>query len=332
MHSITDEDEPSVDTTEELRHLQVDSNGHQTRLDRFLAASLPEFSRSHLQQLITQGLLQRNCTPCVKPATRLAYGDALALILRPTEQSNAFNAQNIALDVVYEDEHLAIINKPVGMVVHPAPGNWSGTLLNALLHRYPENTNLLRAGIVHRLDKHTSGLMVVARSQLAMESLSEQIAARTVQRNYWALAHGHWQHAPDMEKTVDAPIGRDPRNRVRMAVVDTQRHAGKTARTTFALLGNSQNTPAACWLYCSLHTGRTHQIRVHLQHLKHPLLADDTYSGTSAYGLQRQALHAVRLCLQHPSTNQPLQYKVLPPDDMQAAIADMGLSLPANLS
>lgn len=332
MMYINDDDEPIAAQNEELRHLQVDDSGHHTRLDRFLATALPEFSRNHLQQLIAQGLLQRNGKLCAKPATRLVYGDTLALVLRPTAQSTAFVAQDIALDVVYEDAHLAIINKPVGMVVYPAAGNWSGTLLNALLHRYPKAVDVLRAGIVHRLDKNTSGLMVVARTQAVAEALSQQIAARTVQRNYWALAHGHWQQPLGADITVDAPIGRDPRQRVRMAVVDTQRHPGKAARTTFTLLGNSTNTPNSCWLHCSLHTGRTHQIRVHLQHIKHPILADNTYTGAPAYNLQRQALHAVRLCLQHPITNQALQCSVLPPDDMQAAIVAMGLQLPTNLS
>lgn len=326
---MTDE-EDSVANTEELRHLQVDATGHQARLDRFIATALPEFSRSHLQQLIIEGLLQRNGAPCLKPATRLAYGDNITLVLRPSAQSNAFVAQAIALDVLYADAHLAIINKPVGMVVYPAAGNWSGTLLNALLHHYPETADLPRAGIVHRLDKNTSGLMVVARTHAAAEALSRQIAARTVQRHYWALAHGHWQHSG--EKTVDAPIGRDPRNRVRMAVVDMQRHAGKTAQTTLQLLGNSTQQPAACWLHCRLHTGRTHQIRVHLQHLQQPLLADSVYAGAPAYGLQRQALHAVRLCLQHPIDNTPLQYSAMPPDDMQTAIVAMGLQLPENIA
>lgn len=332
MHSIANENDHGVASHKELRQLQVDSSGHQIRLDRFLASALPEFSRNYLQQLITQGLLQRNGTPCTKPAIRLAYGDTISLVLQPTPESSAFVAQNIALNVLYEDAHLAIINKPVGMVVYPAAGNWSGTLLNALLHRYPKAADVLRAGIVHRLDKNTSGLMVVARTQETATALTQQIAARTVKRNYWALAHGHWQQPKGTEIVVDAPIGRDPRHRVRMAVVDTQSHTGKSARTTFALLGNSINTPNSCWLHCSLDTGRTHQIRVHLQHLKQPILADSTYAGAPAYNLQRQALHAVRLCLQHPATNQPLQCSVMPPNDMQAAIVAMGLTLPENLS
>lgn len=314
----------------EIRELLVNNNAdHGQRLDRFLAQQVNEFSRSHLQQLIAEGLLLRNSQPCTKAATRLQLGDRLALTLRDTAQSTAFVPQDIAIDVVHADAHLLVINKPAGLVVHPAPGNWSGTLLNALLHHYPESAQLPRGGIVHRLDKDTSGLMVVGRTRSACDALVQQIAARSVQREYWALAHGHWQHPAGQPVRVEAAIGRDPRNRLRMAVVDLQRQPGKEARTDFTLLGNSTAAGAsACWVHAKLHTGRTHQIRVHMQHLGHPLLADAAYGGAPAWGLQRQALHAFRLSLQHPSTGQTLQCEAALPPDLQSAITAMGLAAP----
>ena len=324
-------DDITESASDEERLLQAAPSHHGLRLDRFLALQLAEFSRSYLQQLITDGLLRRNGQICTKSATKVLAGDQYLLVLRATAQSQAFVPQDIALDVVYEDAHLLIINKPVGMVVHPAPGNWSGTLLNALLHHYPASAALPRAGIVHRLDKDTSGLMVVARERSAFDALTAQIAAREVQREYWALAHGHWKHAADKPLRVDAAIGRDPRNRLRMAVVDIARQAGKPSQTDFTLIGNSTSntSPASCWVHCKLHTGRTHQIRVHMQHLGHPLLADALYGGTPAYGMQRQALHAFSLQLQHPITLQQIQCRASLPADMQAAICAMGLPLPA---
>ena len=318
----------------EIREWQLAPADHGQRLDRFLAQQVQEFSRSHLQQLIADGLLLRNGQPCTKAATRLRIGDRLSLTLRDTAQSTAFVPQDIAIDVVYEDAHLLIINKPAGLVVHPAPGNWSGTLLNALLHHYPAATDVPRAGIVHRLDKDTSGLMVVARTRPAYDALVRQIAARSVQREYWALAHGHWKHPAQHTISVEQAIGRDARNRLRMAVVDIQRQAGKEAKTDFTLLGNSTDNTAtgtpACWVHCKLHTGRTHQIRVHMQHLGHPLLADALYGGAPAWGMQRQALHAFRLSLRHPVTDQQLQCEAALPPDLQAAITHMGLAAVAS--
>ena len=325
--------EDEADAQEEIRALQAAGADHGQRLDRFLAQQVPEFSRSHLQHLIAQGLLVRNGLPCTKAATRLHAGDRLALTLRDTAQSAAFVPQDIAMDIVHRDADVLVINKPAGLVVHPAPGNWSGTLLNALLHYDPAAAGLPRAGIVHRLDKDTSGLMVVARTRVAFDALVRQIAERSVQREYCALAHGHWPHRVGQAVCVDAPIGRDVRNRLRMAVVDLQRHAGNSARTDLTLLGNS-TVPGvpACLVHAKLHTGRTHQIRVHMRHLGHALLADALYGGAPAWGMQRQGLHAFRLCLQHPVTGQTLQCEANLPVDMREAISAMGLpSTLANL-
>ncbi|XAH26215.1 RluA family pseudouridine synthase [Xylophilus sp. GW821-FHT01B05] len=304
----------------ETRRVVVSEDLHGQRVDRALALAVPEFSRSYLQQLLAAGGVQNNGVPVLKAAARVRAGDALQVELRPTPQSQAFRPESLPLDVVFEDEHLLVVNKAAGLVVHPAPGNWSGTLLNALLGRDAGAALLPRAGIVHRLDKDTSGLMVVARSRATMDALVQAIAAREVSRQYLALAHKAWVGA--VTRDVEAPIGRDPRNRLRMAVVDLASHAGKTARTTVKLL---QNAAQGCWLRCTLHTGRTHQIRVHLASIGHPLVADTVYGGVPAAGLTRQALHACRLAFQHPVTGESLVFRAAPPADMQQALAEWGL-------
>jgi 23S rRNA pseudouridine1911/1915/1917 synthase len=225
------------------------------------------------------------------------------------------------IDVVYEDAHLRVIHKPAGLVVHPAPGNWQGTLLNGLLALDPLAADVPRAGIVHRLDKDTSGLMVVARTRQAMDALVQKIAAREVHRQYLALAHKPW--TGPSPRTVEAPIGRDPANRLRMAVVDLTHQAGKTAATTIDVL---DQTDRVCLVQCTLHTGRTHQIRVHMAHLGHPLLADAVYGGAPLGGMTRQALHAWHLAFEHPITGQPIDLRTALPDDMARAVADLGLS------
>jgi 23S rRNA pseudouridine1911/1915/1917 synthase len=247
-------------------------------------------------------------------------GDTGEIELRPTPQSQAFQPEALPLSIVYEDEHLLVIDKPAGLVVHPAPGNWSGTLLNALLAHDAGARALPRAGIVHRLDKDTSGLMVVARTRATMDRLVAMIAAREVSRQYLALAHRTWQGGD--QRRVDAPIGRDPRNRLRMAVVDPQRHPGKPAATVFRLLEQAE---AGCALLCTLETGRTHQIRVHAAHIGHPLVSDPLYGGAPAAGLQRQALHAFRLAFAHPVTAVPLAFHASLAPDLRAVWAAWGL-------
>ncbi|MES2412626.1 MAG: RluA family pseudouridine synthase [Pseudomonadota bacterium] len=313
-------DESEVDAGIELRQLTVAAEFHGKRLDGTLAAVVPEFSRSYLQQLIAAGLVQLNGVTAVKSSLGVKAGDELRIELRPTPQSQAFKAEAMALDVVYEDEYLLVVNKPAGLVVHPAPGNWSGTLLNGLLARNRDAALLPRAGIVHRLDKDTSGLMVVARTRQAMDQLVKMIAARTVSRQYIALGNGAWKGP--VTRQVDLPIGRDPKNRLRMATVDLDRNPGKTATTDISLLDGGDSY---CLVRCKLHTGRTHQIRVHMASLGHPLVADELYGGKSAAGLARQALHAWRLAFPHPVTGQRLDFNAALPDDLQAALAGLGL-------
>lgn len=315
-------DEPvDMGADSECRQFVVGAQGHGARLDRVLAEQVPEFSRSYLQQLIEQGAVQVNGRPAVRSAHRVRAGDRGAVELRPTPQSQAFLPQPMALHVVHEDEHLLVISKPAGLVVHPAPGHWSDTLLNGLLARDPRAATLPRAGIVHRLDKDTSGLMVVARERQTMEALVRLIAAREVSREYVALAHRPWQGAGARE--VEAPIGRDPANRLRMAVVDLSRDSGKPAATRFELIANA---PEGCWVRARLRTGRTHQIRVHMAHLGHPLVADTVYGGVPAAGLSRQALHAVRLAFTHPVTGVPLAFEAPLPADLEAALSAWGVS------
>jgi len=304
----------------ELRQLSVALHLHGQRLDKVLVQVAPEFSRNYLQQLIEAGGVSVNAVPLFKQSTKLKAGDALQLELRPTAQSQAFAPQAMDLHVVYQDAQVYVLDKPAGLVVHPAPGNWSGTLLNGLLAMDPGLAAVPRAGIVHRLDKDTSGLMVVARTRQAMDALVQAIAARSMHRQYVAMAKGPW--LGKAEQKVTAPIGRDPRNRLRMAVVDLTTTPGKTAQTDIYLLGQ---TPKGCLVHCVLHTGRTHQIRVHMASLGHPLLGDTVYGGPPVPGLARQALHAFRLAFDHPVTGAPLAFESPLPPDLAALLADWGL-------
>lgn len=305
----------------ELREWLAGEAQHGIRLDRALVELIPEFSRSYLQQLIETGAVMINGVAVGKPAARVKVGDRGVIELRPTPQSQAFKPEAMDMQIVFEDAHLLVINKPAGLVVHPAPGNWSGTLLNGLLAHDPQAAFLPRAGIVHRLDKDTSGLMVVARTRAVMDALVALIAAREVSRQYVALAHRPWIGANSRD--IEAPIGRDPRNRLRMAVVDLERHAGKLAKTSVDLL---QNADLGCWVRCSLHTGRTHQIRVHLASIGHPLVADELYGGAPAAGMTRQALHACRLAFVHPVTGKNMVFQAPLPEDLTRALEAWGLS------
>ena len=327
---------------------------HGERLDRVLSTLLPDSSRSFLQQLIDSGDVIVNGASATKAAAKLKAGQQLIVRQRPLPQDTAFHpdaAVAKTLTVVYEDPHLMIINKAPGLVVHPAAGNWSGTLLNGLLAHHACHTLLPRAGIVHRLDKDTSGLMVVARTREAMDALIRMIAARDVRRQYLAMAHYPWQGISPRQ--VDQPIGRDPRNRQRMAVVDLAQYPGKEATTDFELLSNSEHSAqylraeqankasnkalkmqsdeisadAFCLLRCILHTGRTHQIRVHAAHVHHPLIADAIYGGRPAGGLQRQGLHAERLAFVHPITGQEMAFEAGLPPDMLAGCEALGLAM-----
>jgi len=314
------ETDAETDSEAELRSFALGASQHGQRLDRALTDTIAEFSRSYLQQLLAQGAVQLNGRPVTKPAQRVQAGDQVCVEMRPTLQSQAFRPESMAIDVVHEDAHLLVVNKPAGLVVHPAPGNWSGTLLNGLLGRDGSAAQVPRAGIVHRLDKDTSGLMVVARTRAAMDALVEMIAARDVSRQYLALAHHAW--TGPRQRQVEAAVGRDPRNRLRMAVVDLTHQAGKTASTGFTLLDNADK---GCWVQCTLQTGRTHQIRVHMASIGHALVGDTLYGGHAVAGMERQALHAFRLAFEHPFTQAALEFYAPLPPDMTAALENWGL-------
>jgi 23S rRNA pseudouridine1911/1915/1917 synthase len=300
------------DDAPEIRAWMVDAASHGARLDHALVARAGEFSRSHLQSLVARGEVRIDDAVCRTPARRLRLGQRVEVQLLPTAESRAFRAEPMALAVVHEDEALLVVDKPAGLVVHPAAGHWSGTLLNGLLAHHAGAAGLPRAGIVHRLDKDTSGLMVVAKTLQSMTALVRMIAARKVQREYLALAHGEFAQA---ERSIEAPIARDPRSRVRMAVLGS----GKPARTDVQRLAARDGASA---LRCTLHTGRTHQIRVHLAHVGHPLLADALYGGVPALGVERQALHATSLRFAHPlDARRPLAFESALPADLQAAWA-----------
>jgi 23S rRNA pseudouridine1911/1915/1917 synthase len=320
------QDETSPDSVvtakaSEVRELVVPPEFHGQRLDRMLVAGVPEFSRSYLQQLLEDGAVSRGGLAQLKSALKVKAGELWHIELRATPQSQAFKPESMALNVVYEDADLRVIDKPAGLVVHPAPGNWSGTLMNGLLGLDPALMELPRAGIVHRLDKDTSGLMVVARTRAAMDALVQKMAAREIKRQYVAMSDQVW--TGNTQKTVDLPIGRDPANRLRMAVVDLAKNSGKTAKTHFRVMSQSEH---GSLVRCILETGRTHQIRVHMAALKLPLLGDLLYGGSAHTLMPRQALHADLLSFDHPVSGQALAFQSPLPADIQNLLQAWSLS------
>lgn len=320
-------DEPAADEVE-CRAEMLGPQAQGERLDKWLVRLAPEFSRSHLQNLIARGCVRLDGQRVEQASRKLRLGQRLEVELQPTDESRAFRAEPMALSIVFEDEHLLVLNKPAGLVVHPAAGHWSGTLMNGLLAHHAGATQLPRAGIVHRLDKDTSGLMVVGKTLPAVTALVRMIAAREVHREYLALAQGALRLAPGEALEIQAPLGRDPQSRIKMAVLAS----GKLARTDVFMLGQGADEQgrAVSAVHCVLHTGRTHQIRVHLASRGHPLVADAVYGGRPALGLQRQALHAARLSLAHPVPGLPaLRLQAPLPPDLAQAWQCAGLPAPS---
>ncbi len=279
------------------------------RLDQALARLMPAESRSRLTRLVEEGAVLVD-GEAGKAARRLRGGERIEVHLKPRPEEVAFRPEAIDLDVLHEDDHVLVLSKPAGLVVHPGSGNWAGTMLNALLHRVPALGRLPRAGIVHRLDKETSGLLVVAKTEAAMQDLVRQLQARTVKRTYLALARG----VVAGPGTVDAPIGRHPTQRTRLAVVP----GGQPAVTHYR---PTRRFPAHTLLECDLETGRTHQIRVHLASIGHPLEGDPVYGGRGARRLERQALHAWKLAFVHTATGRTVLFEAPAPADFEALLA-----------
>ncbi|GAB7129457.1 23S rRNA pseudouridine(1911/1915/1917) synthase RluD [Silvimonas sp. JCM 19000] len=305
----------------EPRVLIVPADCAGMRLDAALAKLLPDYSRNRLATWVKDGLVTVDGA-AASPKTKLWGGESMSVTIQPDPHEVAFTAEDLPLDVIYEDDAILVIDKPAGLVVHPGSGNWSGTLLNGLLFAYPELKQIPRAGIVHRLDKDTSGLMVVARTLAAQNHLVRQLQSHTVARHYLAIAQG----MVERDGTVDAPIGRHPRERIKMAVVGT----GKHAVTHYRVLEKfSQHT----LVECRLETGRTHQIRVHMAHIGHPLAADPVYSGRAKRlepellmaleDFDRQALHARKLSLTHPVTGKTMMWRSPIPVDFESLLAAM---------
>jgi 23S rRNA pseudouridine1911/1915/1917 synthase len=291
-------------------------------VDVALQQLLPEFSRSKLQEWIKDEFVLVNQS-YVSVKHKVYAGDEIKVIVQSNPENNAFLPEAIPLNIIFEDETLLVINKPAGMVVHPAIGNWSGTLLNALLHYMPDIAHIPRCGIVHRLDKETSGLLVVAKTLNAQTHLVQQLQARTVKREYRAIVWGQlWKNG-----TVNQPIGRHPSIRTRMAI----HLSGKPAITHYEIL---ERFGVHTYLRCNLETGRTHQIRVHMQYLKAPIVGDPVYGLKSimpiksmsdelrqhVLGFNRQALHAIRLGLIHPLSGEVMEWSIDLPDDMKALL------------
>ena len=312
-------------SSEKIIHIQVDSWA--SRLDQFMAETIPNLSRSQIQKFIRQGAVAvRSSTDETKivtrPSTTVESGDVIELHLS-TPQTKELQSEKIPLDIVFEDDELVVINKPAGLVVHPAHGHESGTLVNALLARYPDLTGMTdadedapdRPGIVHRLDRDTSGLIVVARTPETLQNLRQQFKDRRVEKTYLALVFGS-PAAP--EGVIDVPLGRDPRNRQKFAAIA----AGKPARTHYRI---KVDYGQYSLLEVGLETGRTHQIRVHLAWLKCPVVGDTVYGRKkNPLGLKRQFLHAWKLQFTHPRTGVVLQLQAPLAGDLQHVLNNLG--------
>lgn len=320
----SDDFEFSADLSAQTCEIFVPNDLAGLRLDAALAKLMPDYSRSRLTTWVKNGQVLVN-GKVISPSTKMIGGEALTVVTSSSSESLAFTPEEIPLDIVYEDEVILVLNKPAGLVVHPAAGNWTGTLLNGLLFYCPELSQVPRAGIVHRLDKDTSGLMVVAKTLPAQNELVKQLQSHTVKRIYRAVADG----IVPFDGKIDAKIGRYPHNRLKMAVV---KFGGKDAVTHVKVLERYLNH---CYIECSLETGRTHQIRVHMKEAKHPLTGDETYGNPrhpasdavkdAVKALGRQALHAFKLSFKHPATGEEVSFQAALPSDIHHLLSVLRL-------
>ncbi len=296
-----------------VRVLEIPADCAGLRLDQALARLLPEHSRSRLAAWVKQGKVSVDNT-AADPKRKVWGGECITVNAASLPEDISQQPEDIPLSILFEDDDILVVDKPAGLVMHPGSGNWQGTLLNALLHHAPQLAGIPRAGIVHRLDKDTSGLLVVAKTLEAQTDLVRQLQARSVKRHYLALAHG----SVARDGVVDAPIGRHPVQRTKMAVVG----GGRVARTYYHVL---ERFAHATLLECALETGRTHQIRVHMTSIGHPLVGDPVYGPRKAAqgmpAFARQALHAWRLALVHPLTRSEIGWEAPPPGDFAQLLA-----------
>jgi 23S rRNA pseudouridine1911/1915/1917 synthase len=297
--------------SEDVHALTLPAEAAGQRFDVALSRALPQFSRARLKAWIEAGRVMEDGR-LATPTRKVRGGEKIVVHAEALPRETASLPEAIALSIVAEDETLLVVDKPAGLVVHPGAGNWAGTLLNALLHHAPQLQQVPRAGIVHRLDKDTSGLMVVAKTLAAHTALVRALQARNVTREYLALATGDIPRG----STVDAPIGRHPTRRTTMAIVAT----GKAARTHIEVL---ERFGLATLLRCRLETGRTHQIRVHLASLGHPLVGDPAYGRRGPIPFSRQALHAARLALVHPATGRDCRWESPLPEDFRNLVVGL---------
>jgi 23S rRNA pseudouridine1911/1915/1917 synthase len=308
------------------------------RLDKFLAEAFPALSRSYLKHLIEKARVTKDGVMETSVSAKVKAGSLYRVAVPPPEPAEP-EPEDIPLSVLYEDAHVLVVDKPAGLSVHPAPGNWTGTLVNAVLWHAGESLRVVgamgRPGIVHRLDKDTSGVMVVCKSTFALSSLGRQFQDRTIDRQYRAFGVGQPRTPWTKIGRIDARLGRDPRERKKIAVLPDTSQAGKTAATNYEIvsrfgIGLQGNAgAAACEMVCILESGRTHQIRVHMAHIGVPLIGDQVYGDTKAARaldtalpqsvcLKRQALHAQTLAFTHPATSERMRFASELPDDLMA--------------
>ena len=290
----------------------IDKENQSTRIDSVLSLLLPETSRSFIQKIIEGGSLKLNDSVMTSKKYKVCEGDRVEIVIPPPEKLSV-EPENIPLDIVYEDEDVLVVNKPKGMVVHPAAGNYTGTLVNAIMYhcgdRLSSINGVIRPGIVHRIDKDTSGLLMIAKNDMAHESLSEQLARHSITRRYKALVYNNFS---EDSGTVDAPLGRDPKNRLKRAVTDQN---SKRAVTHWRV---TERFGKYTLIEARLETGRTHQIRVHMAYIKHPLVGDRVY-GPAKQSLAQdgQMLHAEVLGFVHPKTGEYMEFRQPLPTDFQ---------------
>lgn len=334
------------DVAPSLQEVVVSPEAAGERLDKFLSEAFPALSRSRIKHLIEAARVYRDGVKEMNVSAKVKAGTHYRIEVPPPEPAEP-QAENIPLSILYEDAHVLVVDKPAGLSVHPAPGNWTGTLVNAVLWHAGDSLKVVgatgRPGIVHRLDMDTSGVMVVCKSEFALASLGRQFQDRTISRRYRAFGVGQPKSPWGKTGRVDARLARDPRDRKRMAVVADTGAAGKNAATNYEIVKRFgiglQGNPgaAATEMVCVLETGRTHQIRVHMAHIGMPLIGDQVYGDTKAaralntalpeaVRLKRQALHAETLAFTHPATSERMSFQSELPEDLlalRAALSDL---------